>query len=171
MIKQGYFKFSKDKEIFVYAESEAVSFKAKVKSCGDIYIICQAPPVLHILPANLFENIQIIEKEDEAANVHKRRSARRAAKPGQLAGIVRTNDIPKGKSLRDLDQELFVLNDISTGGMSILVDDPGEFDVGEKVSVIAIDGKLLPRPLQGDVKSVRKLDGDLDQFKVGVKFE
>jgi len=165
------FRFANAEDLFVYSESESVSFKAKVFNCGELFLICALPSALHILASNLFEDIQLVEREDESAHVHKRETPRKPAKPGQLAGIIRMKAENENIKLRDLPLEIFVLHDISTGGMAILVDDPGEFTVNNRVILVTIDAKNLARPIYGRVMSIRKMDGDLDQFKVGVKFD
>ncbi len=169
-LRTNSFKFQAKEEIFIYAESETITFKQTMRESTSQLLRCSIPKELFVLPRQMFEKLQVIEKENEADNLHKRKIPRKVAQNGQVAGLVRTNGTTI-KSFKNLLVESYMLHDISTGGMAFLIDDPGEFNEKEGVALVSIDGKLIAKPLVGEVRSIRKMDNDLDQFKVGVKFE
>jgi len=62
----------------------------------------------------------------------------------------------------------FPLHDISKSGMGFILDDPAEYEIGEKIEAVELNKKPFPEPLLGEVKSVR--DVGEGKFKVGVLF-
>ena len=161
------FRFSADKDLFLYSTVKGVALKIKIREFDPFYITFSTPPRLNVLSKDFLTNIELVEKENEVANKHKRNVPR--VKPKAMQGVS-INKITASNKL----MKFYQLYDISAGGMGMLVDDPAEFEVGEKLEVLSINEKDLPKPITGQVMAIRQMSEDesefSDQFKVGVKF-
>jgi hypothetical protein len=65
---------------------------------------------------------------------------------------------------------LYKLFDLSRGGMGFLCSGETEFQKGESIEVKGFNDYELDDPLLGEVMSIRPMDSDMSEFKVGVKF-
>jgi hypothetical protein len=161
--KSGY-RFSEQNDIFLYSRKKNVAIKFKAKWIDKQYIIFSIPQRLNQLSRELAEKISIVEKENEEANKHKRTAPRKKTEGGFVMLIKNYDDPASHKAI------LYNLYDISSGGMGLKVQDPGEFIKGMKVKIISINGKNLGKSILGEVMSVREMPED-QCFKIGVKFE
>ncbi len=160
------FRFTKGSEIFLFCSDRGFAIKTPVRELEKDFITIPLPARLNILSKEFLEKIELVERENEDKNKHKRNAPRSQAKSGQLVGIDKLG--PEGQVTRS---DVFNLYDISAGGMGFMVHDPAEFATGDKVKVTHVDAKLLPKELHGEVVAVRQVEGEvLETFKIGVKF-
>jgi hypothetical protein len=110
-----------------------------------------------ILNDELFVSVD----EEDKLFADKRESPR--ARPKQQKYVTLQNE--QGETGR------FPLFDLSQGGMGFVVTSESSFARGNVVYVYGIDAKVLDDPLIGKVMSVRSMNEDNLEFKVGVKFE
>lgn len=104
-----------------------------------------------------------VEVENEAKFLHMRTAPRSKPKGDQLITIRKRKNETEGESE-------YLLYDLSQGGMAFRIYDPVEFEVSEKIYVVAMSGKPLSQPLVGLVRSVRALPDEISEYKVGVQF-
>lgn len=157
------FKFEPGEEIFFYSTTKYIAVKIDVKVREAEFLIFTIPTRLNILDQDFITRVGIIENENEGKFKHLRTIARSEAKNNQMVTIKRHNG---------QDISTHFLHDISGGGMGFIVDDPGEYEIGEAMEVENIDGRALSRKVTGKVVAMRQLDGrELGQFKIGVKFD
>jgi hypothetical protein len=64
----------------------------------------------------------------------------------------------------------YVLYDLSTGGLGLIANSFANFELGEKVSIIAIDNRSLKKPVNAQVVAIKDLKEDGKFFKIGIKF-
>ncbi len=160
------FRFSKGSEIFLFCSDRGLAIKTPVRELEKDFITIPLPVRLNILSKEFLEKIELVERENEDKNKHKRVAPRSQAKEGQLVGIEKL-----GADDKVTRADVFNLYDISAGGMGFMVHDPAEFTEGDKVRVTHVDAKPLPKQLVGQVMAVRQVEGEiLETFKVGVKF-
>lgn len=160
---KGGFKFDHGEEIFLYSATRYVAVKILVKSRELETLTFTIPDRLNILDQNFMMRVGILEKEDAEKFKHMRTIPRKEAKNNQMVTIKRMN----GAEVRS-----HFLHDMSGGGMGFVVEDPGEYEIGESIEVENIDGKPLSRQVKGKVVAIRQMDDrELGQFKVGVRFE
>ena len=156
------FKFSSPRELFLFSERRCIACKVKVQEYEGGYLTFVLPDRMNLMPGDFLEKFKIVEPENEQKFSHLRQLPRRAAKGGQMLGLLREDE--------ESDRlDYFSLYDISQGGMGFRAEDPGEFLVGDKVIAVEIDGKPLPKKLRGEVVAVRQME-DENNFKIGVKF-
>jgi len=158
------FKFAEKGDIYIFSKEESMAFKAAIRNSGPDFISISFPTKLNQLTSEELKNIQIIEKEQEEKFSHLRGTPRTQVEEDQTIHLKRID----GKHMGEEDD--YTLFDISTGGMAFLVFDPGDFIKNEKLVVTMMNGKSLPKHLRGKVVSIRKVDDQEDQFKVGVQF-
>ncbi|MBH46790.1 MAG: hypothetical protein CME71_01325 [Halobacteriovorax sp.] len=160
------FRFSKGSEIFLFCSDRGLAIKTSVRELEKDFITIPLPPRLNVLSKEFLQKIELVERENEDSNKHKRAAPRSQAKTGQLVGIDKID-----KNEQTIRSDLHALYDISAGGMGFMVNDPAEFSVGDRVRVTHVDGKKLPKELIGNVVAVRHLEEEVvDTFKIGVKF-
>lgn len=160
------FRFTKGSEIFLFCSERGLAIKTPVRELEKEYLTIPLPVRLNLLSKEFLTKIELVEKENEESNKHKRAAPRSQAKGDQFVGVDKINDA--GETLRS---ELYTLYDISAGGVGFKVHDPAEFATGDRIRVTHVGGKLLPKPLTGNVMAVRQMDDEvLDTFKIGVKF-
>jgi hypothetical protein len=157
------FRFNEKNEIIIYSRKKNIAIKFKSKRLNPEYIQFSMPPRLNLLSPELAEKISVVEKENEAANMHLRSTPRKKTADGFVM-LFKTLDETDEKS------SLFHLYDISSGGMGLKTSDPGEFISGMTLRIVNINGKDLAKPMTGKVMSIREMPED-ECFKVGVKFE
>ncbi len=158
------FKFIKSKEIFLYHQDRQIGFRAKVKELDDEFIHVYFPQKLNLLTGYEFSDFKIVDNEDEEHHRHMREAARKSATANQYVEVLRYFGVNKN------EKSVYRLHDISSGGLGIITLDPGDFIKGEKIEILSINGKATATKIQGEVVAIRRLDGDDDLFKVGVKF-
>ncbi len=160
---KGGFKFDDAEEIFFYSVTRFIAAKVNVKIQENSHLIFAIPERLNILDQNVITRIGIVEREEETKFKHLRTIARKDAKDNQVVTIKRFN----GQEVRT-----HILHDISGGGMGFIVDDPGEYEIGESIEIENIDGKPLSKVVTGRVVAMRQLDDrELGEFKIGVEFD
>lgn len=80
----------------------------------------------------------------------------------------------KSVKLKSKDSEenfTFKLFDLSRGGMGFICDIDDLFSKGQSLLVLGFDDFELDDPLFGKIMSIRPIDGESSQWKIGVKFE
>jgi hypothetical protein len=158
------FKLTNAQEpIFIYSGQRGVAVKVLMREFNPQFISFNLPSSLNLLSRDFLSNLQLVEKENEELHQHQRETPRIQTKGCKFLGLKR-----KDENLQSplLNYELY---DMSKGGLAFEVYDPAEFAKGERVIIISVDGKELPNFIDGEVASVKQLDG-LEIFKVGVKF-
>lgn len=103
-----------------------------------------------------------IAKMEDEAFAGLRESARLAPKVDKYVTLIKESDPTK--------ETIYKLFDLSQGGAGLLIFNPSEFVVGEKVSIIAIDQKPVDKILRGQVAAVRPYDEAKSEYKLGIKF-
>ena len=158
------FKFTPGEEIFIFSRERGLAVKIKPREMEGPYLVIPLPTRLSKLAPDFVSKISLVEADNEEANLTNRAAPRKKA--GEKMATI--------KKLGDAEGQVnfFDLYDISPGGMGFTVEDPAEFAKGETVQLIAIDGKALPKPVEGTITAVRQMDDEFggDLFKVGVKF-
>lgn len=158
------FRFKPGQDLFLYSTQKGIALKINIREFDPFYITFTTPSRLNVLSKDFLTNIELVEKEDESSNKHKRNVPRIRPKADQIVTI-------KKLALAGGAMKFYQLYDISQTGMGMVVDDPAEFELMEKIEVLAINNKDLPKVLKGEVVAIRQMgDEGSDQFKVGVKF-
>lgn len=161
------FKFFKDEEIFIFSSDKGMAFKTPIRTMQAGILSVAMPKRLNFLSADFLAKIEIVEKDNEEINLHKRQAPRKQAKGDQIIGLKKLS-----VSGEEIKEGFYYLYDISAGGMGFKIEDPAEFEVGERVCLYSIDGNNLPKKIYGIVMSVRQMEEKKAHvFKVGVKFE
>jgi len=161
---KGY-KFEKIEEYFFYDSVKSLAFKFKPRELSKEMMIVPIPKSIHKLTKDFLKNVELVEKEDEGKFKHLRGAPRVQPKSQQFVTLKRT--------LQDSEYspaEVFDLFDISQGGMGFGVEDPSEFEIGDEIEVTCINDKEVPKPMVGEVVSIRQQEDDDNCFKVGIKF-
>lgn len=149
--------------IFLYSSSRGVAVKVIMREYNSQFISFSIPSSLNNLSRDFLANLELVEKENEALHHHERKAPRVQTKGSKYLGLKRK----EGALLSPiLNYELY---DMSQGGLAFEVYDPAEFTRGDQLVVFSIDGKELPKSIEGEVVSVRQMEQP-DVFKVGVKF-
>jgi hypothetical protein len=65
---------------------------------------------------------------------------------------------------------IYKLFDLSQGGMAFVSFDESEFAKGSEIHIVGFNDFDLDDPLVGNIMSIRPIDGELSEFKIGVKF-
>jgi hypothetical protein len=99
--------------------------------------------------------------EEDKIFASQRESPRARPKEDKWVNIIRNES---GEAV------LYKLFDLSRGGMGFLCSGETEFLKGAPIQVIGFNNYNLDDPLIGQVMSIRPLDSDMSEFKVGVKF-
>ncbi len=157
------FKFEKSFELYVSSQDTGISFSTRLKSAVSTMIIGVFPDKIKILPGDVFSNMEIIESENEELYSAMRSVPRKQAKNRESVILQRVNSI-------DRQEESHLLYDMSQGGMSVLVDDPGTFLLGEQIVVLSVNRKQLTTEILGEVVNIKKVAGTFKEYKVGIKF-
>lgn len=160
-VKTQGFKFEISLPLYFFSEDKCVAWKALIKKFEPEYVTCDYPQKISRVEKDFVEKLQFVEMEDEEKHVAERAAPRKTAKEGQRVAIER---------LKHEKKVYEFLYDLSQGGMAFVVDDPGEYEVGEKLRLCEIDGVNLENKPEGEVVAIRKKDDCLDEFKVCVKF-
>lgn len=158
------FRFVAGKDLFLYSTIKGIALKIVMREYDPFYITFTTPARLNVLSKDFLTNIELVEKEDENSNKHKRNVPRIRPKADQIVAINKL-------SMATGSMRFYHLYDISQTGMGMMVDDPAEFELGEKIEVLSINNKDLPKVLKGEVVAIRQMNEETDDsFKVGVKF-
>jgi len=160
------FRFVEKEPIFIFAQQRCIACKLDIRDLNKQGITLGLPDKLNVLDETFIDQVQLVEKEDEVANEHKREVPRKTANSGQMVGV-RKIDSETGE-LDTLD--FYTLYDMSKGGMGLKSSDPAEFQPGDKVGIVSVDGKSLAKRIEGVVMSVRQTEDIIESFKVGIKF-
>lgn len=155
------FTFRKEvPELFLYSRKRNIAFKFKPRELESHYIMIGVPERLNYLSEDLASKINLVEAENEGAQMHLRKQPRKPAGDNQTVMVVRAE---QSRAIQ------FNLYDISAGGMALKVVDPGVFKKGDQIKIEAINGTPLPNQITGKIVSIRHMLDD-DLFKVGVQF-
>jgi c-di-GMP-binding flagellar brake protein YcgR len=119
------------------------------------------PEKVNALSEELAAKINLVEKENEEENSHKRSQPRKQATGKQT--------IKAYKEGNEKKKQTYNLYDISAGGLALKTIDPGMFKKGDFITITSINSKDLDMIISGEVVSVRHMEED-DVFKVGVRF-
>lgn len=160
------FRFVDGEPIFIFAQGRCVACKLDMRDLNKQGIILPLPDKLSVLNESFIQQVELVEREDEAANEHKREAARKTAKTGQMVGVRKINK--ETEELETLD--FYTLYDMSKGGMGIKVNDPAEFQKSDILVLVSVDGKDLSKAIRGQVMSIRQTEDIVESFKVGIKF-
>lgn len=155
------FKFEMGLPLYVFSEDKSVAWKCTIKSFEPQLMTCRYPEKVSQAERDLAKRLQFLEVEDEEKHIEQRTAPRKNAKEGQMIGIER---------LKLSTTSTHFLYDFSQGGMAFLVDDPGEYEVGEKIRLFRLDGVELEKKIDGEVVAIRKKEETLGEFKVCIKF-
>ena len=155
------FKFDITSPLYVFSEDKCIAWKCWIKRFEPELVTCEYPVKVSQVERDYIEKLQFIEVEDETKHIDQRAVPRKNAKEGQMIGVERL------KLSKVVNHFLY---DLSQGGMAFLVDDPGEYDVGEKIRLVQLDGVELDKKIDGEVVAIRKKEESLGEFKVCIKF-
>ena len=156
------FHFEGIGDIYFYCEAYQVCSSLEPVELKTEIIKFKAPKTVYLIRGDIFASMKIVEveTENEKEFLKLRNAQRKEASGGQMATIQKES----GEILE------VQLNDISTGGMGILVKDPGLFVKDDIVLVTHINTKPIEKQLKGVVVAIRKMPKSKFFFKVGVQF-
>lgn len=157
----GRFKFLRELDLFVVSEEKGFAFKTKIEKYDHTYLTFSYPMHLNILTSELRKKLHIVEVENEMKYSHMRKAPRKASKNGEFVLIERAGEN---------QSSFFELYDMSQGGMGFFVSDPGEFSVGDNISILQVGEKTLDKQITGAVVSIKQMNDFLNNFKIGIKF-
>ena len=160
------FTFDKDQPIFIFSKERNVAFSLNILEYDKFTFLLPIPEKVIQLDDEYITKLEIVEKEDEESNLHKRSHERKIITKERRVGLRKLQDDGQWSTLI-----LHKLYDMSKGGLGIIVKDPAEFKIGTKVIIQSIDGKELPNEYNGTIVSIRQIEDSEDTFKVGIKFE
>ena len=155
-------RFVEGRDIFFYSEEKNVATKFMPRKVRAHRIFVPFPSKLSV-PSQEFSiaNCLGIERENEEGHLDQRSSPRKRAYGIQSVLVERPNsEGPKRISIYD----------ISTGGMGLKIQDPGEFDKGQEILLSMVNNTKLTKPIKGTVVSIRQVKRD-NLFKVGIQFK
>jgi len=155
------FEFNTDDEIYFFSKDDELAGKTKIVSNFETGIVVNLPSTLNRIKCDEFN---IFEVDDDDKYKDKRAAPRGKAKERRVVTII-TDESKNGKK-----SDLYVLYDLSKGGLSFIIDDPAMFRIGEKIVLTAIDGASIQKPLDGEVVAIRTIKGMDLQIKACVKF-
>lgn len=160
------FRFKEGEPIFLFAQGRCIACKLDMRDLNAHGILLPLPTKLSVLNESFIQQVELVEREDEAANVHKRELPRKSARTGQMVGVRKLNIETEELDVLDF----YTLYDMSKGGMGIKVNDPAEFKKGDHLVVLSVDGKELSKRIKGKVMSIRQTEDMIESFKVGIQF-
>ena len=148
-------------ELFLYSKTKNMAAKVAPREIDPDYIFFPLPEKVNSLSEELAAKINLVEKENEEENSHKRSQPRK-----QASGKQTIRAYKEGNEKKVLPYSLY---DISAGGLALKTIDPGMFKKGDFITIVSINAKELDMVISGEVVSVRHME-DEDVFKVGVRF-
>jgi hypothetical protein len=161
-LTQEGFTFKKSqKELFLYSKTKNIATKISPREIDPAYIFFPIPEKINALSEELAAKINLVEKENESENSHKRSQPRK-----QATGKQTIRAYKEGNDKKILPYTLY---DISAGGLALKTIDPGMFKQGDFITIVSINAKELEMVISGEVVSVRHMEEE-DVFKVGVRF-
>ncbi len=155
-------RFVENRDIFLYSDERNVATKFKPRQVRTQRIFVPFPSKLSV-PSQEFSIADClgIERENEEDNLDQRSSPRKRAYGIQSVLVEKPNsEGPKRISIYD----------ISTGGMGLKSQDPGEFDKSQEILLLMVNNTKLTKPIKGTVVSIRQVKKD-NLFKVGIQFK
>lgn len=155
------FRFDITAPLYIFSQDKCVAWKCWMKSCETSMVTGEYPQKLSQVERDYIEKLQFVEVEDEEKFKDQRAVPRKNAREGQMVGVER---LKLGKVFTHF------LYDLSQGGMAFLVDDPGEYEVGEQIRLTMLDGVEVEKKIEGEVVAIRKKEESLGEFKVCIKF-
>ncbi len=155
------FHFERSEPIYLFSQDHLVATKMDVKSCYLESLSFAFPQQLTMVDNEFFERLELIEVEDDQRHKHLRNTPRKTLNKDKLATLVKV----------DGTTEFLNIYDISDGGLSVLIEDPGQYLLGEAVKITSVDGKNLKNTLCGEVRNISRLSNDSSVFKVGIKLD
>ena len=156
------FYFKPEMEINLYSPQLTLWFKFFPKEAREEKVSFTRPERLSRLDNEFIESLELIEVENEEANMHMRQTARMKAKGNKKVGVQKAVD--PFEKVRE-----YPLYDMSQNGAGFLVDNPALYEQGQKIILRTMNGKKLDAPLRGRIMSVRQMDDE--EFKVGIMFD
>ncbi len=155
------FRFDITAPLYIFSQDKCVAWKCWMKSCEAMMVAGEYPQKISQVERDYIEKLQFVEVEDEEKFKDQRAVPRKNAREGQMVGVERLKL-----------EKVFThfLYDLSQGGMAFLVDDPGEYEVGEQVRLTMLDGVEVEKKIEGEVVAIRKKEESLGEFKVCIKF-
>lgn len=159
------FNFNSKDPLYLYSREKNIAVKSPPKTARPDFVSLPLPQKISTFTDYFSSFLSIVEKEDEQANLEKRNSPRKKAK-GPQSVLLQTLDDEEGTG----PTKKVIIYDISSGGLALKVNDPGEFEKGQKLLLFSVNETALPRPIQGIVRSIRYVEED-KYFKVGVQFD
>ncbi len=155
-------RFTDGHPIFLYSEGKNVATKIMPRQVRTHRIHMPFPNKLSI-PSQDFSigNSLGIERENEQAYLNQRSGPRKRAYG--IQSVLIEKSYSKG-------HKRVSIYDISTGGMGLKIQDPGEFEKGQKIMLFKVNNTQLTNPITGEVVSIRQVKKD-NLFKVGVLFK
>jgi hypothetical protein len=164
--KTDSFRFDRLADLFIYIPKESFASKVSIRKFENHFLTFSVPEKMTRIPGDFFQNIHLIEQENEEKFSHLRQHPRKKAMGTQYINI---QIFDKNQNGRLKDYQLY---DLSQGGMAFVCEDPGECIVGETVILRTIDNKELAKKLQGTIVAIRTFDDQgFKLIKVSVKFE
>ncbi|MBT3234349.1 MAG: PilZ domain-containing protein [Bdellovibrionales bacterium] len=159
----GTFRFNRREPIFFYSPKSGMGSRMDVIEASDEYLYLKPPKQLTVIPKQLFNRLEVVEQECEEDYLERRRAARTKPKKTRNAGLHFTRESSNPLSY-------FEIYDMSSGGMGLVINDPGIFQPGDLITVVKVDDQDLPELIFGEIVSIRKFPDCDDLFKAGVKF-
>ncbi|MFZ8933162.1 MAG: PilZ domain-containing protein [Bacteriovoracaceae bacterium] len=164
----GGFRFTSSGTYFVFSEHRTLAFADTPIMLNENSLVIKLPVSMKVIKGDFVEKLQLVEKENEAVHMGKREAPRVTARSGQIVSMRRYSE-QKGVRHPVLKFELY---DVSSGGMSFILEDPAEFELEERLEVLSIDKTPFSQDVIGLVRGVREMEGEEGRglYKVGVQF-
>lgn len=157
------FQFESKDNVFLYSENKLIATKLSIREVESDYIVFSLPKKIMQVSESFVDGLELVERENEGAHAHERSHDRNEIHGEKFVKISFQHEPPSKGTI-------YYLNDISAGGMSFRVDDPGAFHKGDLIEVSEMHGKVLDTTMKGEVMSVRELSAAGTHYKVGVRF-
>lgn len=165
-IKSNQFKFNEENDIFIHSKERRLAIKVNnIIEFDSMFIRFTLPSTINQVEEDFLDKIELVEKENEHENIHKRYTKRKKIKDEKLTGLY-----------KQVDEEgilgFYVIGDVSSGGMSFFVDDPSEFENGQELNLISVGERDFKKPVAAIVRSIRQVEDEYEEtrFKVGIQF-
>jgi len=87
----GGYRFNKEHEVFIFMAENGLAIKCPIRGMGGQEFIIGLPKRISKLGKDFLSNVELVEREDEAAHLGERHDPRVQAKKGQVVGLRRVS--------------------------------------------------------------------------------
>ena len=160
------FHFQEHTIISLYSKKQKMILRTEYQNLDMDQVVLKIPTKVGVLSEKLAKEFDLIEKENEADHLTQRQFKRKPATKEQSVTLEKIDEEENSIGLA-----VYILYDISPGGMGFRVEDMAAFKKGDRIRVLEINRKTTPKKLQGTITSLKRIDEESDSVKVGVQFD